>query len=190
MPSTPVAFFTQTPRLTDQSTGDSFNFDASVSEGHRVENQWTAEPIEDGSQLTDHRVKVQRRLTMTVVVSSAEFGGAIRDRHVQSWGRFVALATADPPGLFEVTTTLESLDNVVIKSVGATRTPDQGNSLVADIELVQLTFSSTDVAANLADAAVDLGQGDVDLGSQGLGNPNSNPIDPAAFDNLVLPGGL
>lgn len=167
--ASPVAFFSQTPRLTTQGTGDTFVFDASTSEGHSVKLRWTTEPLEDGSQLTDHRVIEQRTLPMTVVVSAAELGGIIRDRHVQAWQRFVRLAVSDPPLLFEVTTTLETLENVVIDSVSDTRTPDKGSSIVADVVLRQLVFSQTDVAANLADAAQDLGLGEVDLGSQGLG---------------------
>lgn len=166
---TPVAFFAMTPGLRDQSTGDEFIFDASTSEGHAVETEWTQEPLEDGTVLTDARVIAQRRLPMQVIVSSAEQGGAIRDRHVRAWNRLVRLTTADPPPLFEVTTTLETLPNVVIQRASAPRTPATGNALVADIVLLQLLFSQTDVAANLADAAQDLGLGEVDLGSQGLG---------------------
>jgi hypothetical protein len=164
-----IAFFSNVPRLETQGTGDVFVFDGSESEGHSVELQWTSEPIENGSQLSDNRVIGQRTLPMTVVVSSAEEGGVIRDRHVQAWQRFVRLATADPPLLFEVTTALETLEDVAIARVGATRTPDKGNALVADLVLRQLVFSRTDVAENLADAAQDLGLGEVALGSQGLG---------------------
>ena len=169
MPQTPVAFFQTTPRITDTATNDAFIFDFSISEGHAVEAQWTAEPIEDGTRITDNRVLAQRRIPMTVIVSSANELGLVRDRHVQAWNRLVRLAKADPPPLFEVVTGLESYDNAVIRRVGTTRTPDQGNALIADIELLQLQFARTDVAQNLADAAVDLGLGEVDLGSQGLG---------------------
>lgn len=165
----PAAFFALTPRLADVTSGDTFVFDCSINEGHRVETQWTAEPLENGSMLSDSRVILQRRIPMTVIVSSANRGGFFPTRHIDAWTRLVALATQDPPGLFEVVTALETYDGCVIRTVGTTRTPDQGNSLVADIELIQLQFSQTDVAANLADAAQDPGLGEVDLGSQGLG---------------------
>ena len=165
----PAAFFAATPRLTDTASGDSLVFDCSVNESHRVETQWTAEPLEDGSLLSESRIVLQRRIPMTVIISSANRGGLFPTRHIDAWTRLVSLATQDPPPLFEVVTAIETYTGCVLKTVGTTRTPDQGNSLVADVELLQLRFSATDVAANLADAAQDPGLGEVDLGSQGLG---------------------
>ena len=165
-----VTFFfaSKRPSLTG-GAGDTFTFDASFSETHSVRARYTKEPIEGGARLSDHRILEQRPLSMQVVVSSAALGGILRDRHVQAWGRMVAYVQADPPQLFTVSTGLETLKNVVLVSASAPRTPETGNALIADLELVQLTFSSTDIAANLADAAQDLALGEVDLGSQGLG---------------------
>lgn len=149
--------------------GDLFRFDSSEAERHAAVYDWTREPIESGAELTDNRVKRQRELPITVVVSSAEQGGVVRDRHIQAWTRLRALADQDPPLLFEVTTTPEFYDDMVIVSIGWPRSPDQGDVMVADIAFRQLTYSQTDTAQNLADAAQDPGLGEVDLGSQGLG---------------------
>jgi hypothetical protein len=157
------------PSLTGDS-GDVFTFDTSLRESHRVRVRYTSEPIEGGASLADLRVIEQRPLQITVVVSAAERLGLERDRDVQAWGRLVALAIADPPILFTVTTTLESLERVVLTDVGAPRTAETGNALIADLTLRQLVFSATDVAANLALAAQDLALGEVDLGAQGLGS--------------------
>jgi len=165
-----TTFFTRAfqPSLASDS-GDLFVFDTSLSEQHSVSVRWTQEPIEDGTTITDNRIVEQRRLPIQVVVSSAELGGVLRSRHVEAWARLVKLTLADPPVLFTVTTSLETLEDVVLESASATRTAATGNALIADLVLVQLQFSRTDVAQNLADAAVDLGLGEVDLGSQGLG---------------------
>ena len=150
-------------------SGDPFIFDATLSENHSVKARYTREPLEDGSELSDHKINEQRPLGMVVTVSSAERGGLINDRHTAAWGRLVTLTQANPPPVFTVTTGAETLENVVLTGADWPRTPDQGNSMVATVTLVQLQFSQTDVAANLADAAQDLQLGEVDLGSQGLG---------------------
>lgn len=156
------------PSMTSDE-GDVTTWDASLSERHSLQFDYTSEPIESGAEISDNRVRRQRELPLQVTVSSAELGGVIRDRHIQAWTRLVSQAEADPPLLFEVTTVAESYDNMVIAAISWPRTPDQGNRMVADIVFKQLEFSQTDVAANLADAAQDLALGDVSLGSQGLG---------------------
>jgi hypothetical protein len=186
-----TTFFTRRfqPNLVSD-VGDLFVFDTSLGEKHSVSVTWTQEPIEDGTNITDNRVVAQRRLPIQVMVSSAQLGGIFRDRDVQAWARLVKVTLAETPILWTVTTGLEVLENVVIESASATRTAATGNALIADLVLVQLQFSATDVAQNLADAAVDLGLGEVDLGSQGLGNTNSNRLDLSGFESIDLPPGL
>ena len=164
-----TALFTDRRPRIESGPGDQFIFDASFSERHMVKNQWTSEPIEDGTTISDNVITGQRMLPMQVVVSSAELGGVFSNRDGAAWARFVTLAQQKPPPTFKVTTTLESLRNCVIDSVGATRTATTGTSLVADLVMRQLEFSATDVADNLSDAAQDLGQGNQNIGSQGLG---------------------
>jgi hypothetical protein len=159
------------------SAGDVFRFDSSESEQHERSWTWTREPLESGAEISDHRIDNQVPLRMTVVVSSAEQGGVRRDRDVEEWRRLRGLAAAAPPLLFEVYTRADYYEDMVFTRVGWARTPDQGRTLVADIELVRMDFARTDIAQNLADAAVDIAQGEVDLGSQGLGNTDSNSLD-------------
>lgn len=157
------------PSIEIQGTEDIWRFDASLSEGHTITRRWTSEPIEGGAELTDHSFVEQREFPIQVIESSAERRGIFRDRHVQAWARLKSLILADPPHLFTVTTTLESIEDAGLKSVSAPYIPANGNALVVDLVFVELTFSLTDVAENLADAAQDIGLAEVDLGSQGLG---------------------
>ena len=173
-------FSDKRPGLTS-TTGLEIKFDASMSEQHMVDTEWASRPIESGARLTDHRIKVQRQLQLTVLVSSASVSGLspfqpiadliepVAARHVTVWNRIVSLVHADTPFLWEVVTQLETLELCVIKSASAPRTAADGNTITATLTILQLEFADVDEVTNLADAAQDLALAEVDLGSQGLG---------------------
>lgn len=159
-------FFSRRPRI---SSGPVVMiFDATISEDHRHEWTWTSEPVEDGSTISDHRWRKAVPLTITVIVSSSEAGAIDRSRHVKAWQRLVALADSEPALLFTVATLLGDYRNMGIQSISAPVTAETGNSLQATIVVKPIDIALTAVAQNLADAAQDSGQAEVDLGSQGF----------------------
>ncbi len=175
-------FQDQRPRIV--GTGSAFTFDGLLSEDHRAEWEWTYEPVENGATVSDNRWRKPVPLTMTAIVSSSEATAIDRNRHVKAWNRLIALADSEPAQLFSVTTRLGGYQNMGIKSIGAPVTAETGNSLQATITFMPIYIQTVAVAANLADAAQASGQAEVDLGNQGMGNPNSNRLDLSGFGSL------
>lgn len=159
-------FFNKRPRI---SAGPVVMiFDATISEDHRHEWSWTSEPVEDGTTISDNRWRKPVPLTITVIVSSSEAGAIDRSRHVKAWQRLVALAGSEPAQLFTIATLLGDYRNMGIKSISAPVNSATGNSLEATIVAKPIFIALTAVAQNLADAAQDSGQAEVDLGNQGF----------------------
>lgn len=162
-------FFDRRPRFVGGLSA--MVFDATITEEHKHEWVWTAEPVEDGTTIRDNRWRKPVPLTMTVIVSSSELGALDRVRHVKAWQRLVAMAGLVPAQLFTIATTFGDYRNMGIQSISAPVSAGTGNSLQATIVAIPILISNTAVAANLADAAQDSGQASVDLGSQGFAPP-------------------
>jgi hypothetical protein len=162
-------FIDSRPRL--QGQGSVFIFDGLISEDHRREWTWTSEPVEDGTTVSDNRWRKPVPLTIVAIVSSSEALAIDRSRHVKAWQRLIALADSEPAQLFTVTTTLGDYRNMGIQSVSVPVTAATGNSMQSTIVLKPIFVQFTAVAANLADAAQDSGQAEVDLGNQGFAAP-------------------
>jgi hypothetical protein len=137
-------FIDSRPRL--QGQGSVFIFDGLISEDHRREWTWTSEPVEDGTTVSDNRWRKPVPLTIVAIVSSSEALAIDRSR-------------------------LGDYRNMGIQSVSVPVTAATGNSMQSTIVLKPIFVQFTAVAANLADAAQDSGQAEVDLGNQGFAAP-------------------
>ncbi len=162
-----LGFFVDNRPRIEGATG-LFVFDGLISEDHKREWEWTSEPIESGATISDNRWRKPVPLTTVVIVSSSEAGGFDRERHVKAWQQLVAMADSEPAQLFTVSTTLGDYLRMGIKSIGAPVNAETGNSLQATIVFQPIEIQQTAVAQNLADAAQDGGQAEVDLGNQGF----------------------
>jgi len=158
-------FFDKRPRITGL-TGFMI-FDGTISEQHEHEWRWTSEPVEDGSEISDNRWKVSTPFTMTVIVSSTGAGIIDRSRHIKAYNQLVALAGQEPAQLFTVATILGDKLNMGIQRISVPITTPE-NAIEATIVFKPILVSFAAVAANLADAAQDSGQGSADLGNQGF----------------------
>jgi hypothetical protein len=161
----------QDKRPSIQGLGAAFVFDATISAVHSRQWEWTEEPIEDGSTISDHRWERTVPLTIVVTVSSAMALPPDRTAHLKAWERLEALAGAKPAELFTITTSRKQYDNMGIMSISQPEDAANGDQMLATIVAKPILISKVGVAQNLAIAAQDGGLAEVDIGTQGFASP-------------------
>lgn len=144
--------------------------DASLREDHGVHNRRTDHPVVFGALITDHILTLPDSVTIEGVITATPddfYSVPSFTRHQRTWKRFVELARSRVP--FDVVTTLAVYTDMVVDDLDTTRTPGDGKSLVISARCSKIQFASVDVAQELADAALEAGLAEVDLGVQGTG---------------------
>jgi len=159
-------FFDRRPSI--QGVGAPFTFDATISAVHTHTYEWTEEPIEDGSTISDHRWTRPTPLTLTVTVSSAEALPPDRAAHLKAWDRLVALAGAEPAQLVTIATGRVQYDNYGIVSISQPEGSSVGDQMIATIVAKPILITRTAVAQNLAVSAQDGGLAEENIGTQGF----------------------
>ena len=159
-------FFDRRPSV--QGVGAAFVFDATMSAQHTEQWEWTDEPIEDGSSISDNRWKRPVPFTMTVSVSSAEALPPDRAAHIKAWDRLLAIANAEPAQLVTIATGRRQYLNYGIVSISEPEGATVGDQMLATITAKPIIITQTAVATNLALAAQDGGLAEENIGTQGF----------------------
>ena len=159
-------FFDRRPSI--QGVGASFVFDATINAVHSQNWEWTEEPIEDGSTISDHRWKRPTPLQITVTVSSADALPLDRAAHLKAWDRLRAIADANPAQLVSSATGRRQYDNHGIVSISEPEGAGVGDQMLATIVAKPIVITQTAVAVNLALAAQDGGLDEENIGTQGF----------------------
>lgn len=144
--------------------------DASLREDHGVHNRRTDHPVAFGALITDHVITLPDSVTIEgIVTATPDDFTAVPSftRHHRAWKRFVELAKSRVP--FDVVTTLAIYTNMIVDDLDTSRTAADGRSLVISARCSKIEVASVDTAQELADAALEVGLAEVDLGVQGTG---------------------
>lgn len=154
---------------------DAIELDATLSESHAKTATVTRNPVERGSDVTDHvhimpdRLKIEGVISQTPDVLRASFdprfGGTTRAK--SAWAQLKELQAKREP--FEVFTSLQSYTNMVISSLETTRTADTTHALRFTATLDEIEIASVSLVENLAADVADLAAAESDLGTQGTG---------------------
>lgn len=141
-------------------------FDASLVEDHAVEYEITDAPIEGSSVISDHVLRLPRTLVLTVAASSLD--GLVPfpqvSKPARKWRALKQLADTMTP--VDVVTSLEIYTSMLVQSISVQRSRETTGMLPIVITLRELQFASIDVAASIADAALDVALGEADVGAQ------------------------
>ena len=149
--------------------------DASISEAHAKNATLTRNPIESGSDVTDHIHITPDALTIEGVISTTpddltasfdpRFGGSGRTK--SAWSELKELQAKREP--FEVFTSLQTYSNMVLTSIQTSRTAETTNALRFTAKLDEIVIASVSLVENLAAEIADLAGAEADLGTQGTG---------------------
>jgi len=159
-------FFDRRPSV--QVGGSAFVFDATINAVHTRQWEWTEEPIEDGTTISDHRWERPVPFTITVTVSSANALPPDRTAHLKAWDRLVAIAAFQPAQLVTIATGRRQYDNMGIVSISEPEGAGIGDQMLATIVVRPILITRTAVAQNLAVAAQDGGLAEENIGTQGF----------------------
>ena len=159
-------FFDRRPSV--QGVGSAFTFDATIAAQHQQQWQWTQEPVEDGTTISDHRWRPPTPIIITVTVSSANATSVDRERHLKAWDRLFAIADAQPAQLVTISTGRRQYRNYGITSISEPEGASVGDQMLATVTAIPILIARTAVATNLALAAQDGGLGEENIGTQGF----------------------
>lgn len=168
-------FFDRRPSIS--GVGASFVFDATISAVHSRQWEWTEEPIENGTTISDNRWERPVPFTITVTVSGANATPIDRSAHIKAWDRLAAIASAQPAQLVTIATGRRQYENHGIISISEPEGAAIGDQMLATITTRPIEITRTAVAQNLALAAQDGGLAEENIGTQGYGNENSAGLD-------------
>lgn len=112
---------------------DGYEVDVAISENHQYDSDITSDPVEVGSDITDHQRLLPDMVTMTGLVSDTPFGD-LADRRLSegvpsvfALGFFRTLRDARVPVTIE--TSLRVYDNMLMKTLTVPRNARTGNAL-------------------------------------------------------------
>ena len=120
--------------------------DASITEDHVADVDTTENPVEQGTDITDHARPKQRVLTMEGVVSNAATtsgGTADPTRAVTAYKQLIALH--DTPALVTIVTSLETYTNMLMTHLSVPRDAKTGQAVrfTASFKEVQIVETQT-----------------------------------------------
>lgn len=139
-------------------------FDASIREVHSARYAVSQFPLETGAIVTDHVQKLPDQLQIDALLT--DHPGRLvlpeRGRHRNMWQQLVAFADLRQPG--DMQTSFRIYTSMVIESMSAPRSVDQGRSVIVSMVMRKLEIAVVDQAQVLADAALAFALGEQDLG--------------------------
>lgn len=165
-------------------TNQFITFDASVSETHTSEYEVTAHPVEGGVDITDHKRRKPRELTLNVIVSDdlplsllpverQALAFQASNRAVTAWETLKQYQ--QEAQLYRVLTTLETYEDMAIVSISVPRDARRGNTLDATIVLreIQIVFGE-EVDALLVPRPPQKSNGSTQAQEKDVENANAN----------------
>lgn len=123
--------------------------DASLDEDHRFDSIVTRNPVEDGSQYSDHIVLLPVVLELTCRVSNTSlsyFTPAQSGRAVDAYSELVALKNTREP--FQVVTGINVYENMILENISVPRTSKDGHSIRFNMVLAELPIVGAEVDSN------------------------------------------
>lgn len=126
----------------------SLNMDIVVSEQHSYENEITDHPIHQGADISDHKRRKLRVLTVTGIVSNYPVVNAIEaislkpNRDVGAWDTLVALAQGEE--LIDVYTTMGLYENMAILNLSTPRDAQSSNHIEFTCTLKEMLLVASD----------------------------------------------
>lgn len=149
--------------------------DITDSQDHVFESTITSNPIEDGSQVTDHIINEPDKLTLKGMMtdSPVRFASGVQDIAEQGLGgesrsksTFDTLKELrDSKTLVTITTTLNIYTNMAIRSFTVPRNSTTGNTLPFTLDLLKVEVVSSKTVATPADIVRDDPEGTADQGA-------------------------
>lgn len=158
MALTEILFGVQTAKI------GSIEIDADIETVHDASWEITEWPVETGADIADHRRRKLRTVKITGVITNTPvrlFGGAVgfsfdsgfslhnplsnKSRATDAWKQLNELANTGDP--ITVVTSLETLANMVITDLQATRTAQTANVLSFVATLREIQFASSEIVA-------------------------------------------
>ena len=142
------------PRL--PTTIDAIELDATLSEGHELENKVTEFPIESGGVITDHifknpdRVTVQGFITNSPVLSvfDKERWTTLADKQDRVQESFRLLRELrDNRVVFDIQTGLQLYNNMVITRLSVPIEVGTGDALKFTVDCQQIAFATSQTAS-------------------------------------------
>jgi len=130
----------------------SIEMDASLDEDHRLDSIVTRNPIEDGSQYSDHIVLLPIVLELTCRVSDTSLyyfsiaQAGKEGRANQAYFELVKLQNNRKP--FDVDTGIRVYENMVIENLSVPRNSKDGHSIRFNMVLVEIPIIGDNVKSN------------------------------------------
>lgn len=155
-----------------------FVFEMTSSESHETNIEWTSQPIEDGTQISDHGVEQQFRLSVTGMVTASPLYAPLIQEERLANSALTLREMARAKRLIEVSTSLATYGDVVISGVNIPRKSDDGQAYEASLTFVQLEIiesASIEVPADIL--RPDLRAGGASKGSAGRQNGDDDDAD-------------
>lgn len=135
--------------ITNDEATELLEFDASLQENHNASFETTQHPVEQGSDVSDHRRKLPLKLTITGVVSNTPLklfnfgGGAVDGKLPDTLAWETLLRLGESGELYTIVTSLWTYENMAIQSISVPRNAGLGNVLEFTIELQEVFFAES-----------------------------------------------
>lgn len=143
----------------------SIEIDADIETVHEAGWDVTEYPIESGANIADHRRRKLRTIRLTGIITNTPLkllGGLdfspsgtnfqnplnAKSRAVDAWKQLQELGNSKEP--IQVITSLETIPNMSIESLTATRTASTGNVLSFTATMKELQFANAELVAAIA----------------------------------------
>ena len=149
-------------------------FDITRNQEHTFDSTITSNPIEDGSQITDHIINESDRLSLKGMMSDTPIRllSGVRDIAEQGLGgesrsksTFDTLKELrDTKTLLTIVTSLNTYTNMAIRSFSVPRDNTTGQTLEFSLDLINVKIVSSKTVAISADTVKDSPEGTADQG--------------------------
>lgn len=154
--------------VTDVSTPDKFKADVSESQTHDFGMAVTANPVENGSFITDHVRRLQNVLSFSGLITDTPLTlipvPIQANRAHREWTKLLAIFNEREPVF--VATSLRVYPSMIIEQLTVHRTPDSGGSIPISMTLREIQIASLATNIPLTDQGA-AGAGALPLDSGG-----------------------
>lgn len=181
-------------KIVDGVTLEVFQLDATISEDHQHEWDWTDHPVEDGLAVSDHVVRMPDMVELEGVVTDTPYSRHISptdsslDRAREAYRRLVDIA--DRGQLLTITTGVTVYRDMAIVAIGTSRDASSGAAIYPRVSLkkVRLVNSVTiPVPPEILDTSAKGGGSTADAGKQA---PPDEDLDEEGAEQKELQSGL
>lgn len=119
----------------------SLTIEATLSENHEARSQVTQQPVELGSNISDHIINEPDRVSITGFISNTPVAGGFSNRAQDAFEALYAIR--DAKELVTVVTGYRVYNNMAISSISIPRDQFTGESIRFTVELIEVRTSAS-----------------------------------------------